>query len=255
MAAGQFQLIPQAIAIGTAADTDIINKATATYNDPANPGVPLNAESNTVTVTVAEVAGLTNVPAGIVDENGGSINSNDIVNYDFLLTNTGNATNNIEIPFAAITNPDGNLSVTGFLVDLNNDGDFDDTGESNSGNPFTTDVTATGIAADASVKVRVVTTVNSGLGASEPVAIQLGNTPPNDNSAGTQNQSYDADGTVDDVFTTATTPVNGQREAAALQSSATSQSVTPLALATVLKTRAAYNQQLQRQPMTQLPIV
>ncbi|WP_339374406.1 beta strand repeat-containing protein [Picosynechococcus sp. PCC 8807] len=241
MAAGQFQLIPQAIAIGTAADTDIINKATATYNDPANPGVPLNAESNTVTVTVAEVAGLTNVPAGIVDENGGSINSNDIVNYDFLLTNTGNATNNIEIPFAAITNPDGNLSVTGFLVDLNNDGDFDDTGESNSGNPFTTDVTATGIAADASVKVRVVTTVNSGLGASEPVAIQLGNTPPNDNSAGTQNQSYDADGTVDDVFTTATTPVNGQREAAALQSSATSQSVTPLALATVLKTRAAYN--------------
>ncbi len=249
---GNFHFIPQVLALGTTAGTNINNRATATYTDPANPGTPLNAESNTVVVTVAEVGGLTNVPAGIVDENLGSINSNDVVNYDFLLTNTGNSENDIEIPRDSITNPDGNLTVSGFLLDLNNDGDFDDPGESlgNDGStPFTTDQTAANIPADDSVRVRVVTTVNAGLGAGAPVAIRLGSTddlqtgqdPTEENVVvdAAQNQDYTNNGGTE-VSTTSTAPVNGRREAASLQSSATSLSVTPLALAQVEKTRSAY---------------
>lgn len=173
------------------------------------------------------------------------------------MTNTGNAPTSINVPLASITNPDGNLAIAGFQIDLNNDGDFDDPGEGaitladrNSDGDFadageitgilTADQVATAIAADASIRVRVVTTVDPNLGAGAPVQIQLGNTPPNDNSAGTQNQPYDADATVDDVFTSTGAPVNNAREAAATQSSAVSLAVTPLALATVLKTRTNY---------------
>jgi len=65
------QLVPppapvQAQAL-TPAGTVINNRATGTYEDPNNPGVPINATSNQVTVTVAEVAGLTAIPAGIID--------------------------------------------------------------------------------------------------------------------------------------------------------------------------------------------
>jgi hypothetical protein len=130
IAGGLFQMAAPVLALGTAANTNIENRATATYTDPAS-GANLNAESNAVTATVAEVAGLTNVAAGIVDVNTGSINSNDVVYYDFLVTNTGNAPTDIEVPLASITNPDGNLTVDGFLIDLNNDGDFNDPGEFN----------------------------------------------------------------------------------------------------------------------------
>ena len=41
----------------TGAGTEIKNKATATYEDPSNPGT-INATSNEVTITVAEVAGI-----------------------------------------------------------------------------------------------------------------------------------------------------------------------------------------------------
>jgi hypothetical protein len=50
-------MVLPALSAGTAAGTNISNTATATYNDPNNPGTTLDAQSNTVTVTVAEVAG------------------------------------------------------------------------------------------------------------------------------------------------------------------------------------------------------
>ena len=48
---------------GTTAGTQIRNQATATYEDPNAAGVSINATSNTVILTVAEVAGITNTPA------------------------------------------------------------------------------------------------------------------------------------------------------------------------------------------------
>ncbi len=51
-----------AVAAGTPAGTAITNKATATYTD-ANNNVYTPVESNTVTVTVSQVAGVTTTPA------------------------------------------------------------------------------------------------------------------------------------------------------------------------------------------------
>lgn len=122
-------------------------------------------------------------------------------------------------------------------------------GTYDSGEELTTDRVANDIVADASIRVRVVTTVDAGLGAGATVDVQLGSTgtTPTANDATTQNQTYDADGTVNDIFTIdadgiggGNDPVNGQREASAFQASSVSLAVTPLALATVLKTRSNY---------------
>ena len=118
---GLFQMVAPVLALGTAAGVDITNTATATYE-----GNELEAQSNTVTVTVAEVAGITNIPVAITDDNGGSVNPNDTLSYDFLVTNTGNKTTNINIPVQSINFPEGNLNLVSFQVDLNNDGDFAD---------------------------------------------------------------------------------------------------------------------------------
>ncbi len=124
---GLFQMVSPVLALGTAAGVDITNTATATYEDPS--GTVLDAQSNTVTVTVAEVAGITNIPVGITDDNSGSVNPNDTLSYDFLVTNTGNNETNINIPVQSISFPQGNLILVNYQFDLNNDGDFDDPGE------------------------------------------------------------------------------------------------------------------------------
>ena len=60
-----------AFADGTAAGTSIDNTATATYDNPDDPTKPFNATSNTVKVTVTEVAGITVTPLSTIDRNGG----------------------------------------------------------------------------------------------------------------------------------------------------------------------------------------
>lgn len=56
---GSFNMTAPVLALGTAAGTGIVNRATATYEDPNVPGTVINATSNTVTIQVAEVAGIT----------------------------------------------------------------------------------------------------------------------------------------------------------------------------------------------------
>lgn len=73
LASGIFPFTTPALAEGTKAGQSITNEATATYEDPNNPNVPLNTTSNTVTVTVAEVAGITVDYTGLVDDDGGTI--------------------------------------------------------------------------------------------------------------------------------------------------------------------------------------
>ncbi len=69
---GTFQIASSALAqtapTPTSANTAISNTATATYNDAGNPtGPALSSTSNTVTITVAEIAGLYINTAGVVD--------------------------------------------------------------------------------------------------------------------------------------------------------------------------------------------
>ncbi|MFN5304807.1 MAG: hypothetical protein ACK5C9_19720, partial [Pseudanabaena sp.] len=238
----------------TPANTQILNRASGTYVDPNNPLIPINATSNTVTVTVAEVAGITNVPAGIIDVNGGSVSLGDVVNFDFLVTNTGNAPSNIVFPAVANITTVGLSTAPGpgtlqYQLDLNNDGVFAGDDEGLQTGSFTT---TTPIPAGSSVRVRVVGTVTAAA-AGAPVSVRLGDTGLNDNSAGTQNQpdsgaeppAAGGEGTnaneVRTVNVGLDAPVNGEREASAIQATTVATAVRNIALATVLKARTAYD--------------
>ncbi|WP_152550984.1 hypothetical protein [Picosynechococcus sp. NKBG042902] len=251
MAAGQFQLIPQAIAVGTAAGTTINNTATATFNDPS--GNSLTTISNEVTVTVAETAGLTNVAQTPIDPNGGSVIPGDTVQIPFLITNTGNNPTDIYIP--DVTNITvNNLNSPGVYLDLDNDGIPDyflpsgggtgaqevivngddsfspgaDTTDPNPPTYQTNGWVVPGIVADDSITVIVQGTVPTDADPGDQITVVLGSTGSN-NSDDADSQNRPDDGTsadasdggtdtlaaVDEVRTTSEAGgANGNREAA-----------------------------------------
>lgn len=241
------------------ARTQISNTATATYQDPNNPTQTLTTTSNTVQVTVAEIAGITVVGAGVTDVNGGSISTNDIVNFDYLITNVGNDTTRFFLPGApgvitggtagtvqviavngvALPTPI-NIPATG--LDPNNATDY---------NAFITAVAAVipgfngNFAPGGTIEVRLPVTI-TGVSAGDVTNVVYGNTGANDNSPGTQNQPSPTAPAGNDLRTSDvpgestpdTAPANGEREASASQTATLGTAVLQRALATVLKTRA-----------------
>jgi hypothetical protein len=229
----------------TAAGTTINNTATGTYVDPNNPGTPINTTSNTVTATVAEIAGVTNVRAGTVDLNGGSVTVNDGLDFPFLITNVGNDPTAFHIPTTAtivggtIGTDTSNVSGVAasilpaqqrpnqILVTAINGVNLPTAVPLPvTGNPatdgFTTEPTfvaaiqALGgvfatfdgsVPAGGSIKVVVPVKVTE-TQANQPVSVQLGDTGANDNSAGTQNQPDNADalGQANEVYTVNVAP-------------------------------------------------
>jgi hypothetical protein len=238
----------------TPAGTIIRNTATGTYEDPNTPGVPINATSNQVTATVAEVAGVSNVPAGLIDVNAGSVTTGDVLNYNFLITNVGNDVTAVNIPGTAIVvgGTQGAITVTEINgVVLTTPIPVAAGGVFTNDLAFIALVQARGIptfdgtiAPLSTIRVQVPVTVTATI-SGNPVSVQFGNTAPNDNSAGTQNQTQ-AGALPTDVYTinpatgTPGAPVNGVREAAAFTTIPLATAVNNLALATVLKTRVAY---------------
>ena len=95
-AAGLFLLAGPILAEGILAGTKIASQATGTYDHDM--GRTFSVTSNSITVEIGEVAGITVEPFRITDVNGGSIQNNDILLYDFLVTNTGNNQTRIFIP-------------------------------------------------------------------------------------------------------------------------------------------------------------
>jgi hypothetical protein len=231
---GLLQLVAPVLAEGTTAGTTISNTATASYEDPSDPNKPLNTISNTVVVTVAEVAGVTvTADTFSITKAGGNsgtgAEAGDTVNFDFTVTNVGNDPSKLRIPGTATLVGAGQVTEiqyqnsTGVWTPISSGGDY------------TSDSKAPG----GSIKVRVIVNVLTGAAPNSIISVTLGKTlTPNQ-----QNVVRNADGgdvyTVDNGDTdpneTPGVPVNGVREA-----SATNQvtiGATPQAFATVTKVR------------------
>lgn len=239
VASSTFQLVKPVLALGTGAGQSISNTATATYEDPNNPNVPINATSNTVTVTVAEVAGITVSASGVylgTDADANSkISVNDIINYTYTIANVGNDPSKFRIPnLAEVTGPG---TVTGNLQ-ISTDGGKTWTDISGS------EIITNSVPSGGSVMVRVPVKVTSGAKDNDIITVTLGDTPGD-----SQNQLRNPNGgdvyTVDNTATQngdiAGEPVNGVREASVTQEATVSASLTIYSLASILKTRSSYD--------------
>jgi hypothetical protein len=235
IAGSLFQFISPVLAEGTVAGESISNTATATYEDPLDPGTKINATSNTVVVTVAEVAGITVTASGVTDSTPATpVSVGDKINYTYTVTNVGNDPTKFRIPnLAKVTGP----GVAGTL-EVSTDG-------GTTWIPISGSELITGsIPAGGSVQVRVPVTVQPGAQSNDIINVTLGDTPGDAQNQARSPNGGDVytvdnpDGTVGDVTGL---PVNGVREASATQKSTVNQSVKTYALATVLKTRSDYN--------------
>ncbi|MBD2356971.1 hypothetical protein H6G41_20470 [Tolypothrix sp. FACHB-123] len=217
---GVFQFVAPVLAEGTAAGQTISNTATATYDNPDDPTTPLNATSNTVTVTVAEVAGVTvtdNAPTFKTDANGdGDYNTNDIIYFNFSVKNTGNDPTKFVIPESPLVT-DNNSGVTLGQLDGKVQINY---GDANGWNDLPSGGVTNSVASDATISVRVpVKILNNGDPTNgDQISVQLGDTTNNaQNIARTTNDAtdlYTQDNTgTDNGDASANPPVNGVREA------------------------------------------
>jgi hypothetical protein len=243
-----FQFIAPVLAEGTAAGQSISNTATATYEDPNDPGTTINTASNTVVVTVAEVAGITVTASGVTDNTTSPTNTTvqvgDLLVYTYTLTNVGNDATQFRVPNLAKTTGPGTVSGT-----LPNGGTPNNLQYSTNGGTTWQNITGAeaiipSIAPGGSVLVRVPVTVQAGAQANDIITVTLGDTPGD-----AQNQLRSPDGgdvyTVDNADGTpgevAGAPINGTREASSTEQIKVGTTLKTYALATILKTRSAYN--------------
>lgn len=244
---GLMRLVSPVLADGTAAGTSISNTATATYEDPVT-GTTIETTSNTVTVTVAEVAGITVVPQAVINNTtpGGQILPGNELFYDFEVTNVGNDLTSIRIP------NQNQITLSGAATFGAPTAGVNEIQVSVNGGPFVnlstlTNQTTGAINPGDTVVVRVPVTVRNDAPSGAAISVQLGDTGNNNNGAGTQNQpddvAFGGDGpnnnevrTVDPDLTTS--PINGEREASAVQQVLVG--AQPKAFAAILKSRTNY---------------
>jgi len=244
IAGNVFQLIAPALADGTAAGTGISNTATGTYADPNDPNTTINATSNTVTVTVAKVAGITVTKSGVKDYNSdgttlntaaSGIKANDILKYDYTVTNVGNSAIDFRIPNAAAVSGPGTVTCN---LQISYDG----------GATFTDlppgELTTTPIAIGGSVLVRVAVTVQAGANTGDTISVKLGGTPgdaQNVERTGTNSNGGDVFTVDDPAKIPGGAPINNTRTAAVTQQAKVGTVSKNLALATILKTRTGFD--------------
>src|SRR5919199_1222449 len=160
-----------ALAQATSGGTQIQNRASATYSDGTN---SYSVVSNTVTVTVANVAGLTITPDGgsVPTVVAGQTN----VDFTFTVTNSGNFPTQVRFPaLGAAIVTSGPITVTQAVIDVTGNGlgagDVDILGNSSavlypSASPY--------LARNASFTVIVRASVNAAANAGDSISVQLG---------------------------------------------------------------------------------
>ncbi len=197
----------------TPAGTVIENEATGTYQNP-NTGEIQEVTSNKVTVTVAEVAGITVIESSVPR----SISAGTLVNFDYTVTNTGNDPTRFHIPnLATVTGPG---AVTGnLLVSTDGGTTWVDIAATSAlpGFTFTNDYVETAsFASTQSIRVRVPVTVSPSATSGEQITVRLGNTPGDAQNVERSANPEDIytidnpDGVADEA---PRVPVNGTREA------------------------------------------
>jgi uncharacterized repeat protein (TIGR01451 family) len=210
-----FSLAKSALAAPTAPGSVITNTATGSFEGESS-GTLGTVTSNTVTMTVLEVAGITAVASGNTEAplavaNAGSyqdvagINTGDVVYFDFTITNAGNDPTQFFIPGAATITGGTLENIQVIAVDPDGAGAVSPTTLAvtvpGAGNNTVTLLGATNgyIPQGGTVTVRVAVKVTETI-VGNSITVLLGDTTPNDNSAATQNQVYAANGT-QDIYT------------------------------------------------------
>ena len=192
----------QTLAQQTAGGVVISNTATATYSDGTQ---TYNATSNTVTVTVANVAGLTITPDETTSS--ASVPAGTSSDYSFTVTNTGNFANVVQFGTTGVAYQlsgagSTGATVTQAFVDADNSGTF------NGGDVDITTAGAQSASLAMGTSVTVIIRVTSASNASGDLTVTLGDATTG--GATFDNQAHSATG--NDVFTV-TAGINGQREA------------------------------------------
>lgn len=168
---GAFALICAASVVAmaqTPGGTTISNTATSTYSDGTT---SYATTSNTVSVTVSNIAGLAITPdagphANVVPTQTG-------VDFNFVVTNTGNFTNQILFKaLGASIVKTGSATVTAAVIDVNKDGLFDGGDTDIHGNG--SDVTSADVLQNGTLFVIVRVTVDANAAAASTINIQLG---------------------------------------------------------------------------------
>jgi hypothetical protein len=197
----------QALAQQTPADTQIKNTASATYSDGSQ---NYSTTSNTVTVIVSKVSGLTITP----DVTNGSSDPTVVpgqsgVRFNFTVTNTGNFTDNVRFKAAgaSVSVAGGMATVASAFIDMNGNNtyeagtDFDIKGN-------VADVVSPNVAQNASLSVVVFVNVNGAAPAGSIINVRLGDA---DDAAPYDNEPIDS--SAGEVRTESAASVNGRREA------------------------------------------
>ncbi|MFN2576481.1 MAG: beta strand repeat-containing protein [Pyrinomonadaceae bacterium] len=191
------------LAAQTPGGTTISNQASATYSDGTN---SYSTVSNTVTVTVSNVAGLAITPdAGT---NPVVVAGQTGVLYNFTVTNIGNFTDQVRfLASGASMRVVGPGTITRAVIDVDNSGTINagDTDINANG----ADVLSANIAQNGTIHVLVEANINAGATAGQSVQVLLGD-------AATGGPSFDnqaANSSGNEVRTVSASSVNGLREA------------------------------------------
>lgn len=188
----------------TAADTQIQNQASATYSDGS--GGNYSTVSNTVTVIVSKVSGLTITPDGASDPS--VVPGETGLVFSFRVTNTGNFADQVRfLTSGASVNLSGPATVTQAVIDANGSSTINggDTDILTNG----ADVLSAAIAQNGFIDVLVEVSVNPTATSGQSVQVTLGDAddsgPAYDNEA--------ADSSPNEVRTVTLATVTGLREA------------------------------------------